>query len=159
MAYLFSSGLLQNPAVQLSTFRRLLKGEPDELFCYEQEWLTLANPPSGETTDQTRYAVVRFTGRADTLVQGTVFEVSEAELVVADGAEPTEYGRIIVTLASGKEAWVFADARAAEPRRYERVPPEGILIIALATRSDGAVLYAIDPGVSGLVRPPAILTR
>jgi len=117
MAYLFSSGTLQDPAVQLSTFGRLLKGEPDELFCYEQDWLTVADPEYVAATGQARHVVVRFTGRADTTVQGTVFEVSDEELAVADRHEPTEYGRIVVTLASGKEAWVYADGRAAEPRR------------------------------------------
>jgi hypothetical protein len=115
MPYLFAPGNLQDSAVQLSTFGRLLKGEADELFCYEQDWLTVGDPHGA--TDQPRYAVVRFTGRGDTLVQGTVLEVSDAELAVADRAHPTEYGRIIVTLASGKEAWVYADGRTAEPRR------------------------------------------
>lgn len=117
MPYLFSAGTLQDPAMQLSTFGRLLKGEPDQLFCYEQDWLTAADPRGGTATTQVRYPVVRFTGRSDTFVEGTVFEVSEAELALADHAEPIEYGRIVVTLGSGKEAWVYADARAAEPRR------------------------------------------
>jgi Gamma-glutamyl cyclotransferase, AIG2-like len=116
MAYLFSFSTLQDPAVQMSTFGRLLKGEPDELFCYEQDMLTVAKSQPG-ATGQARYAVVRFTGRSDTSVRGTVFEVGDAELALADRNEPTEYGRIIVTLASGKEAWVYADARTAEPRR------------------------------------------
>jgi hypothetical protein len=117
MAYLFSCGTLQNPTVQLATFGRLLRGEPDELFGYEQDWLIVADPQFVARTGQTRHAVVRFTGRADTLVQGVVFEVSDAELALADRSEPTEYGRIVVNLASGKEAWVYADGRAAEPRR------------------------------------------
>jgi hypothetical protein len=117
MAYLFSFGPLEDQTVQLSTFGRLLKGEPDELFCYEPDWLTVAAAKDGAGADQARYAVVRFTGRADTMVQGTVFEVSEAELVAADRRQPAEYPRIVVTLASGKEAWVYADAHAAEPRR------------------------------------------
>src|SRR3954471_16620094 len=117
MAYLFSSDTLQHPAVQLSTFGRLLKGEPDELFCYEEDSLTREDPMPSATTGQARYSVVRFTGRADTVVQGTVFEVSDADLAAADRDQPIEYGRIIVTLGSGKEAWVYADIRAAEPRR------------------------------------------
>jgi hypothetical protein len=117
MAYLFSSDTLLDPAVQLSTFGRLLKGEPDELFCFEQDSLTREDPTSSATTGHARYAVVRFTGRSDTLVQGTVFEVSDADLAAADRDQPIEYGRIIVTLGSGKEAWVYADVRSAEPRR------------------------------------------
>jgi hypothetical protein len=50
-------------------------------------------------------------------VRGTVFEVSESELAGADQYEPAGYTRILATLASGKEAWVYADARFGGGRR------------------------------------------
>jgi len=115
--YVFAYGTLQRPAVLVATFGRVLTGEPDALFEYEEDTLTVADPQFVAATGETRHAVVRYTGRADTCVDGTVFEVSEAELVAADRQQPAEYGRIVVCLASGKEAWVYADAHAAEPRR------------------------------------------
>ena len=39
MPLLFSYGTLQQPAVQLSTFGRLLQGTPDELLGFEQSVL------------------------------------------------------------------------------------------------------------------------
>jgi hypothetical protein len=49
-------------------------------------------------------------------VKGTAFEVSDAELAHADEYEPAGYKRIIGTLGSGKQAWVYADARALSPK-------------------------------------------
>jgi hypothetical protein len=37
-----------------------------------------------------------------------VFEVSEDELARADEYEPAGYNRVSTTLASGKQAWVYA---------------------------------------------------
>ena len=37
----------------------------------------------------------------------------DAELAKADEYEPAGYKRIVATLASGKHAWVYADARFA----------------------------------------------
>ena len=54
---------------------------------------------------------MKFNGRNDSRVRGTVFEVSEGELAEADRYEPAGYKRVSAMLASGKEAWVYADAR------------------------------------------------
>jgi hypothetical protein len=40
-----------------------------------------------------------------------VFEVTDDELARSDRYEPAGYSRIPTVLASGKEAWVYADAR------------------------------------------------
>jgi hypothetical protein len=40
-----------------------------------------------------------------------VLELTEAELARADRYEPAGYTRVAATLASGKQAWVYADAR------------------------------------------------
>jgi gamma-glutamylcyclotransferase (GGCT)/AIG2-like uncharacterized protein YtfP len=55
---------------------------------------------------------VKFNGRNDSRVSGTVFEVSESELASADRYEPVGYKRVSATLASGKQAWVYVDARS-----------------------------------------------
>jgi gamma-glutamylcyclotransferase (GGCT)/AIG2-like uncharacterized protein YtfP len=56
---------------------------------------------------------VRFNGRHDSRVSGTVFEITDAELVRADQYEVAAYRRVAAKLASGKEAWVYVDARFA----------------------------------------------
>ena len=46
-------------------------------------------------------------------MQGTVFEVTEAELAMADTFEAQfDYRRVNVTLASGNDAWVYVYQRA-----------------------------------------------
>ena len=47
-------------------------------------------------------------------MRGTVFEITDAELADTDRYEQLDgYRRMAVTLASGKQAWVYVDARSA----------------------------------------------
>ncbi|CAN5815361.1 hypothetical protein BH18ACI5_BH18ACI5_11240 [soil metagenome] len=52
--------------------------------------------------------MVTFTGRAESRVAGTAFEVSELELAKADAYEPAGYKRMSTILASGQTACVYA---------------------------------------------------
>ncbi|HYB40995.1 MAG TPA: gamma-glutamylcyclotransferase family protein [Candidatus Methylomirabilis sp.] len=113
MPLLFSYGTLRQEAVQLSTFGRLLEGQPDELIGFEQSLLEVEDPQFVATSGKAHHAIVAFNGRGDSRVKGTVFELSESELAVADRYEPAGYKRISTVLASGKRAWVYADARAS----------------------------------------------
>jgi len=113
MPLLFSYGTLQHDAVQLATFGRLLRGHPDALIGFEQSLLRIEDPQFVATSGQTHHSIVRFNGRSDSRVSGIVFEVSDSELADADQYEPAAYKRICATLASGKQAWVYADARFA----------------------------------------------
>ena len=109
MPLLFSYGTLQQEAVQLSTFGRLLRGQPDELVGFEESVLAIEDPEFVATSGKAHHAIVRFNGRNDSRVRGTVFEVSERELASADEYEPAGYTRIAAMLASGREAWVYAE--------------------------------------------------
>jgi Gamma-glutamyl cyclotransferase, AIG2-like len=111
MPLLFSYGTLQQEAVQLATFGRVLQGQRDELVGFEQSLLRIEDPQFVAASGKADHAIVRFTGRDDNRVNGTVFEVTDAELARADQYEPAGYTRVVATLASGKEAWVYADAR------------------------------------------------
>ena len=111
LPFLFSYGTLQQETVQMSTFGRLLQGQPDELVGFEQSLLRIDDPQFVATSGKTHHAIVQFNGRNDSRVSGTVFEVSDAELADADLYEPAGYKRITAMLASGKQAWVYADAR------------------------------------------------
>ena len=113
MPLLFSYGTLQQDDVQLSVFGRLLRGRPDELVGFERSLLRIEDPQVVATTGETQHAIVRFTGRSDSRVSGTVFEISDSELASADRYEPAEYQRIAAMLASGRQAWVYADARSS----------------------------------------------
>lgn len=111
MPLLFSYGTLQQEAVQMSTFGRLLQGQPDELIGFEQSLLRIEDSQFVATSGQADHFIVRFNGRDDSRVSGTVFEISDTELAHADQYEPAGYKRISAMLASGKQAWVYADAR------------------------------------------------
>jgi len=111
MPLLFSYGTLQKPDVQQSTFGRLLDAAPDALVGFEQTLFTVTDPDFVAASGKADHAIVRFTGRNESRVPGTVLDVTEEELMLADSYEPAGYTRVAVTLASGKEAWVYADAR------------------------------------------------
>ena len=104
MPLLFSYGTLQQEEVQRSTFGRLLRGEKDALPAFAPSLVG-------------HHANATFTGRADTSVDGTVFELNEDELAAADEYERhADYIRLDVRLASGKRAWVYVDRRSASDR-------------------------------------------
>jgi hypothetical protein len=111
MPLLFSYGTLQQEAVQMSTFGRLLQGQPDELVGFEQSLLRIEDPQFVAMSGKTHHSIVKFNGRGDSRVSGRVLELSDSELAKADQYEPAGYKRISAVLASGKQAWVYADAR------------------------------------------------
>jgi hypothetical protein len=100
--------------VQLSTFGRLLQGQRDELPGFEQSLVRIEDPQVVATSGNTHHANVTFNGRNDSRVSGTVFEITDTEIAAADRYEqPAGYKRISAMLASGKQAWVYVDARSA----------------------------------------------
>jgi len=109
---IFSYGSLQQEAVQVSVYGRVLGGEPDELV----DWVRgeIAVPKSHKASATlTHYANVTFAPGSGGRVAGTVFEITEAELATTDGYErEAEYVRVIVTLASDRRAWVYQSAGA-----------------------------------------------
>ena len=114
MPFLFSYGTLQQESVQVATLGRLLRGRPDEVLGFEPSFVRIEDPSVAATLDKTHHANLTFTGRSENRVGGTVFEVTDAELELADEYERSAaYVRIVATLASGGRAWVYVDARSA----------------------------------------------
>ncbi len=110
MALLFSYGTLRDSAIQLTTFGRLLAGEPDELVGFEALLVRVDDANVVAMSGTEYHTIVRFNGRAENRVPGMVLELTADELAAADAYEPAGYTRIATTLASGKLAWVYADA-------------------------------------------------
>ena len=108
MPLLFSYGTLQQPAVQRSTFGRLLDGGPDEIVGFEQAVFTITDPAFVARSGKADHAIVRFNGRDDSRVGGMVFEITDEELARSDDYEPAGYQRVRARLASGRECWVYA---------------------------------------------------
>jgi len=114
MPLVFAYGSLQQERVQLSTFGRRLDGQRDALVGFEPSRVKIEDPQIAAATGDTQYGNVTFNGRSDSRVSGTALELTDAELAAADRYERTaNYVRIGVTLASGKQAWVYVDARSA----------------------------------------------
>jgi gamma-glutamylcyclotransferase (GGCT)/AIG2-like uncharacterized protein YtfP len=108
MPRLFSYGTLQHEEVQVSTFGRKLEGEKDLLIGYEPSLVKIPDPEVAKRLHKLHHDNVSKTGDDWSSVQGTVFEVTDAELAKADTFEAQyNYQRINVPLASGNEAWVY----------------------------------------------------
>jgi gamma-glutamylcyclotransferase (GGCT)/AIG2-like uncharacterized protein YtfP len=108
MPRLFSYGTLQQEEVQLATFGRKLAGEKDLITGYEPSLLKITDPELAAKLGKSHHDNISATGDDWSNVQGTVFEVTEAELALADTFEAQfAYRRVNVTLASGNDAWVY----------------------------------------------------
>ena len=108
MPLLFSYGSLQQEEVQMSTFGRKLDGEKDLLTGYEPSLVKIADPEVAKRLKKLHHDNVAKTGDDWSNVQGTVFEVTDAELAMSDAFEAQfGYTRVSVALASEKEAWVY----------------------------------------------------
>ncbi|WP_440104966.1 gamma-glutamylcyclotransferase family protein [Streptosporangium sp. H16] len=105
--YLFSYGTLRQRDVQLSTFGRELDGRPDLLPGHTLSTVAITDPDVVAVSGADRHPIVRATGDPSDGVEGTVFEITGAELAAADGYEVADYSRVSVTLASGVRAWVY----------------------------------------------------
>jgi hypothetical protein len=114
MPLLFSYGTLQQEEVQVSTFGRKLNGEKDLLLGFEPSLVKIADAGIAARLGRTHHDNVTPTGDDWSNVQGTVFEVTDDELAMADRFESEfAYQRINGALASGKEAWVYVHSPAA----------------------------------------------
>jgi gamma-glutamylcyclotransferase (GGCT)/AIG2-like uncharacterized protein YtfP len=112
MPLLFSYGTLQQENVQRPTFGRVIQGQRDELVGFEQSSIRIEDPQVVATSGKADHTIVRFNGLSDSRVAGTVFEITDEELASADRYEVADYKRVAATLASGRQAWVYVDARS-----------------------------------------------
>jgi len=107
---LFSYGTLQQENVQLASFGRLLDGSDDAMPGYRQSFVEITDPEVVRTSGSRFHPIVAPTGNPADRVPGKVFAITEAELAAADAYEVSDYRRILVRLASGREAWVYVRA-------------------------------------------------
>ncbi|MEV6862379.1 gamma-glutamylcyclotransferase family protein [Streptosporangium subroseum] len=114
--YLFSYGTLRQREVQVSTFGRELDGRQDLLPGYTLSLVPITDPDVVAVSGIDHHPIVQATGDLTHQVEGTVFEITDAELAAVDDYEVDDYRRVLVTLASGVRAWVYVDAQPG-PRR------------------------------------------
>lgn len=96
--------------MQLTTFSRKLKGHPDFILGYKLSLLEIKDPHVITTSGKTHHPIVQYTGELSDTVAGTVFKISETELLQADAYEVSDYKRVRATLKSGDQTWVYIQA-------------------------------------------------
>jgi gamma-glutamylcyclotransferase (GGCT)/AIG2-like uncharacterized protein YtfP len=106
---LFSYGTLQQEEVQRASFGRKLDGASDALPGWKQEMVEITDPDVLAKSGKRFHPIVVPGGPADQ-VPGSVFKISGEELAAADRYEVSDYKRVAVTLASGKQAWAYVKA-------------------------------------------------
>lgn len=107
MPGLFSYGTLQKEQVQLEIFGRILKGEKDILSGYRLDWLEITDPEVLRKSGQKYHPVLKLSGNEEDQVEGVLFEVTDAEILQADGYEVDDYKRIETTFKSGKRGFIY----------------------------------------------------
>ena len=108
MDYLFSYGTLQKTKVQIDLFDRTLQASPDFLKRFKIAPIEIRDEAFLSTGEQKDQRIAISSGNESDIIQGTVFEMTEQELLLADSYEPKDYKRIRVRLESGREAWIYA---------------------------------------------------
>jgi len=114
MPLIFSYGSLQEEAVQLAVYGRALRGIRDALVGWVRTLIEVPKWHKAAAQGTTHYANLERSQSSSDIVEGTVLEVSDAELAVSDGYEDDAgYQRLMITLASGRSAWVYVSAHSS----------------------------------------------
>ncbi len=107
--YLFSYGTLQKEKVQIELFGRILQGSGDTLIGYKVSTIEIKDE-SFLLKGEKKYQLTAVISKDNDNIKGTVFEITEEDLRLADKYEPVNYKRVKVVLESGKEAWIYIAA-------------------------------------------------
>lgn len=105
--HLFSYGTLQDEKVQKELFGRLIDGSKDKVGGYKLSTIEIRDESVLETSNQKVHLIAVPSGDKDDEIEGTVLAISKEELQVADDYETDDYKRVLVTLESGKSAWMY----------------------------------------------------
>ena len=116
MEKLFSYGTLQLEHVQQETFGRKLHGIKDTLVGYRLSAVKIKDDAVIQTSGTDTHPILKFTGNPADVVEGTVFEITPAELQQADDYEVAEYLRVEANFKSGINAWVYVCAATEKAR-------------------------------------------
>ncbi|WP_315798245.1 MULTISPECIES: gamma-glutamylcyclotransferase family protein [unclassified Bradyrhizobium] len=108
--FLFSYGTLQLESVQLKSFGRRLVGRADSMPGFRKSFIEITDPDVLASSGEQFHPIVVPSDDPDDAVDGTVFEITAAELHAADQYEVADYKRVDVVLRSGTRAWVYVKA-------------------------------------------------
>lgn len=105
--FLFSYGTLQLKNVQLKNYGRLLNGKTDSLKKFKIEKLKITNPEVIKTSGKEFHPIAIKTNNPKDLIEGSIFEITEAELYKTDLYEVNDYERTLEMFSSGQKAWIY----------------------------------------------------
>ena len=105
--FLFSYGTLQEENVQIELFGRILLGSRDILRGYSASTIEIKDESFLANAEKQYHLIAIPSNDKNDSINGTVFEISKEELLLADKYEPEEYKRVQVVLESGIEAWIY----------------------------------------------------
>ena len=105
--YLFSYGTLQLEKVQIENYGRLLEGQKDTLFGYKLDKLKITDAEVLKKSGKEFHPIAVKTSSPNDVIEGTIFEITEEELIETDKYEVSDYQRVLETFLSGKKAWVY----------------------------------------------------
>jgi len=111
---LFSYGTLRQPEVQQANYGRRLEGKPDSLRGYRLAPLPITDPEVVRISGKAVHSIACRSGDSGDVIEGVVFELSEAELAATDRYEVDVYARVEETLVSGRRAFVYVGPDAAQ---------------------------------------------
>ncbi len=101
---------MQLESVQRSSFGRVLTGHRDAMPGFKKSLVEITDPDVLAKSGERFHPIVVSTDDPDEKVDGTVFEITAAELAAADRYEVSDYKRVEVVLCSGLRAWVYVKA-------------------------------------------------
>lgn len=107
MPNLFSYGTLQLKNVQRTLFGRVLQRKKDYLRKYVVANVTITDEKVIATSGKSIHPILQYTGNDDDVVEGTIFEVTEKEILHADTYEVADYKRTALQFESGTTAFVY----------------------------------------------------
>jgi len=107
MVKLFSYGTLQFERVQLDTFGRILTGKKDVLRSYTLSEIRITDPNVIKSSGTDMHPMLEYTGDEKDFVEGTIFELTDKELLMADGYEVDDYKRSELIFASGESGYAY----------------------------------------------------
>lgn len=162
--FLFSYGTLQQENVQIETYGRILKGTKDQLPKYRVTKLKITDKEVLKKSGKTFHPIAVKTNSPNDVIEGTIFEITSAELKATDQYEVEDYMRVLETFSSGQQAWVYiakhdkpltslADNIATIKTRIKnackqanRNPDEVRLLLASKTVSSDRIIEAFKCG-------------
>jgi hypothetical protein len=111
--YIFSYGTLQDPKVQAAVFGRRVPLLPDQLPGFTLDRVRILDADVIAKSGSDEHPILRRSSAPGASVVGSALAIEPEDIAKADAYEVADYRRITVTLASGRNAYVYVAADEA----------------------------------------------